>query len=68
MKKRSKTYYEILFIVGLCLAIFVMLDLRYALLPDIISGILSGISISVLLGSGTFKHRADDNKNSVTGG
>lgn len=55
MKKRPEAYRKVLFIVGLCLAILAMLDLRYALLPDIISGLLSGISISVLSGAGTLK-------------
>ena len=58
--KRSKAYYETLFTVGLCLAIFVMIDLRYALLPDFISGILGGVSVSLLLGAGILKRKVND--------
>ena len=36
--KRSKAYFEALFIIGLCLAIFEMINLRQGLLPDFISG------------------------------
>ena len=56
-EKRSKAYYETLFTIGLCLAIFVMIDLRQALLPDFISGVLGGISISLLLGAGIRKRK-----------
>lgn len=55
--KRSKEFYEILFIIGLCLAIFVMIDIRYALLPDFTSGVLGGFAVSILLGAGALKSR-----------
>ena len=62
---RSKAYYETLFIIGLCLAIFVMIDLRYALLPDFISGVLGGSAVSLLLGAGTLKHRVGDDDSTL---
>ena len=56
-------YLEILFMIGLCLAVFVMIMLRYALLPDFYCGLLGGISVSLLLGAGTLKHMISDTLN-----
>ena len=58
--KKLKTYLEILFIIGLCLAVFVMIMLRYALLPDFYCGLLGGISVSLLLDAGSLKHMISD--------
>ena len=58
--KRSKAYYEVLFTIGLCLAIFEMINRRYALLPDFASGFLAGLSITLLLGAGILKRKASD--------
>ena len=56
--KRSKVYYEILFTLGLCLAIFEMTNLRHALLPDFASGFFASLSITLLLGAGILKRKA----------
>ena len=56
--KKANTYFEILFIVGLCLAIFERINLRQGLLPDFISGFLAGLSISLILGAQILKRRA----------
>ena len=58
--KRSKAYYEVLFTIGLCLAIFEMINLRQALLPDFISGFLAGLSITLLLAAGILKRKVSD--------
>ena len=55
--KKSKAYYEILFTIGLCLAIFEMINLRQALLPDFASGFLAGLSITLLLAAGILKRK-----------
>lgn len=58
--KRSKAYFEILFTVGLCLAIFEMINLRQGLLPDFISGFLAGLSVTLLLAAGILKRKVSD--------
>ena len=58
--KRSQAYFEVLFIVGLCLAIFERINLRLALLPDFISGFLAGLSIALIVGAQILKRRASD--------
>ncbi len=40
-----------------------MIALRYALLPDFYCGLLGGISVSLLFGTGTMKHMINDNLN-----
>ena len=59
--KKSKAYYEVLFTIGLCLAIFEMNNLRHTLLPDFISGFLAGLSITLLLAAQILKRRVGDN-------
>ena len=55
--KRSKAYFEALFIIGLCLAIFEMVNLRQGLLPDFISGFLAGLSVTLILGAQVLKRK-----------
>lgn len=59
--KRSQAYFEILFIIGLWLAIFERINLRLALLPDFISGFLAGLSIALILGAQILKRKVSDN-------
>ena len=55
--KRSQAYFEILFTIGLCLAVFERINLRLALLPDFVSGFLAGLSITLMLGTQLLKRR-----------
>lgn len=55
--KRSMAYFELLFTIGLCLAILERINLRLALLPDFASGFLAGLSITLILGSQILKRR-----------
>ena len=55
--KRSQAYFEILFTIGLCLAIFERIDLRLALLPDFASGFLAGLSIALIVGTQILKRK-----------
>ncbi len=54
--KKLKTFFEILFIIGLCLGVLTMIMRRYAVLPDFYIGLPGGISVSLLLGTGAGKH------------
>ena len=60
--KRSKAYFEILFIIGLCLAIFERINLRQGLLPDFISGFLAGLSVTLILGAQVLKRKVSDDE------
>ena len=55
--KRSKAYFELLFTIGLCLAILERINLRLALLPDFASGFLAGLSITLILGAQILKRK-----------
>ena len=59
--KKANTYFEILFTVGLCLAIFERINLRLVLLPDFISGFLAGLALSLILGAGILKRKVSNN-------
>ena len=60
--KRSKAYFEILFIIGLCLAIFERINLRQGLLPDFISGFLAGLSVTLIVGAQVLKRKVSDDE------
>lgn len=60
--KRSQAYFEVLFIVGLCLAIFEKINLRQGLLPDFISGFLAGLSVTLILGAQILKRKVSDDE------
>ena len=60
--KRSKAYFEVLFIVGLCLAILERINLRLTLLPDFISGFLAGLSITLIVGAQILKRKVSDDE------
>ena len=62
--KRLKTCLEVLFTIGLCLAVLVMIVRRYALIPDFYCGLLAGISVTLLLGAGSLKYLVGDKKTS----
>ena len=59
---RSKAYFEVLFIIGLYLAIFEMNNLRLALLPDFISGFLAGLSVTLILGAQILMRKVSDDE------
>ena len=54
---RSKAYFEVLFIIGLCLAIFERINLRLVLLPNFASGFLAGLSVTLILGAQILKRK-----------
>ena len=58
--KKLKKVFEILFIIGLCLAVFVMILRRCAILPNYYRGLLGGIAVTLILGAGAMKHLISD--------
>lgn len=56
MKTFSKTYFEILFILGLLLSILVAFDRGYDFFPDFISGMFTSMSIVLIVIAGIVKH------------
>ena len=57
--KKLKKVFEILFIIGLCLAVFVMILRRCAILPNYYRGLLGG-AVTLILDAGTMKHMISD--------
>ena len=55
--KKWKSAFQRLFLLGLLLAVFVSVDLRYQLPPDFYSGLLGGVAATLLLGAGTLKNQ-----------
>ena len=49
-----------MFTIGLCLAAAVVLERSFELLPDFYDGLLAGMSITLMLVGGAFKHRTKD--------
>ena len=56
MKTFKKTYFEILFIIGLLLSALVSFDRGYHFLPDFIGGMLTSLSIVLIVFAGIVKH------------
>ena len=55
--KKWKSAFQWLFQLGLLLAVFVSVDLRFQILPDFYSGLLGGVAATLLLGAGTLKNQ-----------
>ena len=56
MKTFNKTYFEILFIIGLLLSILVVVDRSLDFLPDFIKGMFSSLSFLLIIIAGIVKN------------